>query len=367
MGRCLRGIGAFFPATPHDTDFMSAKTEQSGFGKLPDGRAVDLFTLTNANGLIAKVTNYGTIITELHVPDRTGTFADVVLGFDNLEQYLKGHPFFGCIVGRVANRIAKGKFVLDGKPYALAVNDGPNHLHGGVNGFDKVLWTAQVLPGAAVKFSYVSEDGEEGYPGQLKTEVTISLSDANELVLDYVAKTDKSTIINLTNHSYFNLAGKGSILGHELMISAAYYTPTDATSIPTGELKPVKTTPLDFTTARPIGLRIGEVQGNPPGYDHNFVINRAGKGLALAARVYEPSSGRTMEVHTTQPGMQFYTGNHLDGTLTGKGGIVYHRHHGFCLETQHYPDSINHPGFPSTTLRPGQLYHHTTTYKFSTR
>lgn len=346
---------------------MNAKTEQHGFGKLPDGRTATLFTLTNAKGMVAKVTNYGTIITELHVPDRTGAPGDVVLGFDNLEQYLKGHPYFGCIVGRVANRIAKGKFVLDGKPYTLAVNDSPNHLHGGVKGFDKVLWEAAALDGAAVKFVYTSPDGEEGYPGTLKVEVIISLSDANELTLDYRASAEQSTIINLTNHTYFNLAGHGDVLAHELMISAAYYTPKDAASVPTGEIAPVRGTAMDFTHPRPIGSRMSEVPGDPPGYDHNYVINRAGKGLALAARVYEATSGRTLETQTTQPGMQFYTGNYLDGTLTGKNGVVYQRHSGLCLETQHYPDSINHPGFPSITLRPGQLYHHTTVYKFSTR
>lgn len=347
---------------------MNAKTEKTGFGQLPDGSAADLYTLTNAHGLIAKITNYGTIITELHVPDRTGALGDVVLGFDNLEQYLKGHPYFGCTVGRVANRIGKGRFVLDGKTYTLAVNNGPNHLHGGVRGFDKALWQAQPLESASVKFAYTSPDGEEGYPGTLKVEVTISLTDANELVLDYQATTDKSTIINLTNHSAFNLAGEGDVLGHELMISAAYYTPADANSIPTGELAPVRGTPMDFTAPRPIGARWSEMQTtNPPGYDHNYVINRAGKGLALAARAYEPRTGRTMETQTTQPGVQFYTGNYLDGSLTGKRGVVYNRHSGFCLETQHYPDAINHPGFPSITLRPGQLYHHTTVYKFSTR
>jgi aldose 1-epimerase len=343
---------------------MKANTQRTDFSTLPSGEAVSLFTLTNTNGLVARITNYGTIVTELLVPDRSGKMGDVVLGFDNLAQYLKGHPFFGCSVGRVANRIAKAKFSLNGKTYTLAVNNGPNHLHGGLKGFDKVIWQAEPQPGAAVKFSYTSRDGEEGYPGNLATTVLIALTDANELRLDYTATTDQPTPVNLTNHSYFNLAGQGDVLSHELMIAADQYTPSDAELIPTGEIKPVQGTPLDFTSPKAIGSRIGQVNS---GYDHNFVIRGGGKELVLAARVLEPKSGRVMEVHTTEPGIQLYTGNFLNGSLTGKGGFVYQRHTGFCLETQHFPDSINQPKFPSIVLNPGQTYRQTTTYKFSTK
>ena len=346
---------------------MTARVQKSNFGQLPDGAAVDLYTLTNANGLVAKVADYGTIITELHVPDRQGKLGDIVLGFDNLPQYLKGHPYFGCTVGRVANRIAQGRFTLDGKTYTLATNTGPNHLHGGLKGFDKVLWHAEPQAGAAVKFTYTSPDGEEGYPGTLAVAVTIALTEANELRLDYLATTDQPTPVNLTNHSYFNLAGQGDVLSHELMIAADHYTASDNALMPTGEIKPVKGTPLDFTQPLPIGSRFAQLQTSPVGYDNNYVLNAGGKGLALAARVYEPRSGRVMEVHTTQPGVQFYTANFLNGSLTGKRGVVYRQHTGFCLETQHFPDSVNHPTFPSVILRPGQVYQHTTVHNFSTR
>ena len=362
--------------------------QRIAFGKLPDGTAVDLYTLTNANGLTARITTYGTIITELRVPDRRGALGDIVLGFDNLDQYLKGHPYFGCTVGRVANRIAKGRFTLDGQTCTLAANDGPNHLHGGFKGFDKVVWRAEPQAGAAVKFTYTSPDGEEGYPGTLAVAVTMALTDANELRLDYRATTDKPTPVNLTNHSYFNFAGNGDVLDHELMIAADYYTPSDSAFNPTGEIKPVKDTPLDFTTPQPIGLRFAQLHTHPLGYDHNYVLDVArasspassggvpppepvglpgGKGLALAARVSEPGSGRLMEVHTTQPGVQLYTANFLDGSLTGKRGIVYRQHTAFCLETQHFPDSVNRPEFPSVILRPDQTYRHTTVHKFSTQ
>jgi aldose 1-epimerase len=343
---------------------VTAQVRKSSFGKLPDGTAVDIYALENANGLLAKVTNYGTIISELHVPDRHGKSGDVVLGFDNLEQYLKGHPCFGCTVGRVANRIAKGRFTLDGKTYTLAVNNGPNHLHGGLEGFDKKVWKAEPQSGAAVRFTYTSPDGEEGYPGTLAAAVTMTLTDDNELRLDYRATTDKPTPVNLTNHSYFNLAGDGDALRHELMIAADYYTPSDSTLIPTGEIKPVKGTPMDFTRPQAIGALFSQLQSVPPGYDHNFVLNGGGKGLALAARVYEPESGRVMEVHTTEPGVQLYTANFLDGSLTGKGGVVYQQHAAFCLETQHFPDAVNQPRFPSVILRPGQIYRQTTVFKF---
>lgn len=346
---------------------MKANVEKTQFGTMPDGRPVDLYTLTNANGAVVKITNYGAIITELHVPDRGGRLGDVVLGFDNLAQYLAGHPYFGCTVGRVANRIAGAKFTLDGTTYTLAANNGLNHLHGGLKGFDKVLWEAEPQEGASVKFSYTSPDGEEGYPGNLAVTVLMRWTDQNELVIDYTATTDKPTPVNLTNHSYFNLACEGDVLGHVLMLSASQYTPTDAALIPTGEIKSVAGTPLDFTTPTPIGARFDQLDTKPRGYDHNFVINRAGKGLALAARVFEPKTGRVMEVFTTEPGIQLYTGNFLDGSLKGKYGAVYYQHTGFCLETQHFPDAVNKPTFPSIILRPGQTYHQTTVYKFSVR
>jgi aldose 1-epimerase len=346
---------------------MTMSTSKSSFGKLLDGTAVDLFTLTNTNGLVAKITNLGTIITELHVPDRKGALGDVVLGFDNLAQYAKGHPCFGCTVGRVANRIAKGRFTLDGKTYTLAINNGPNHLHGGMEGFHKKVWKAEPQPGAAVKFSYTSPDGEEGYPGTLAVAVTMTLTDANELRLDYRATTDRATPVNLTNHSYFNLAGHGDVLRHELMIAADRYTPFDSTQIPTGEIKPVKGTPFDFTEPRAIGSRISQLHTVPPGYDHNFVLNSGGKSLALAARVYEPESGRVMEVQTTEPGLQLFTANGLDGSIIGVGGVPYPRYGGLCLEVEHFPDSINQPGFPSVVLRPDQIYRQTTAFKFSAR
>ncbi len=345
---------------------MKASTHKSPFGNLADGAAVELFTLENANGLVAKITNYGAIITAVQVPDRAGKLGDVVLGFDNLAQYLGKHPCFGATVGRVANRIARGRFVLDGAACTLAINNGPNHLHGGLKGFDKVLWRATPLDGAAVKLAYTSRDGEEGYPGELAVEVVMSLTDANELRLDYSAVTNKATPVNLTNHSYFNLAGQGNILDHELTLAASYYTPGDAGLIPTGEIAPVKGTPLDFTTPHRIGERFSQVKLEPAGYDHNFVIDGGGQGLTFAARAFDRVSGRVLEAFTTQPGVQLYTANSMDGSLIGKGGVGYPCHAGFCLETQHYPDSVNQPGFPSVILRPGQTYRQTTVYKFST-
>lgn len=346
---------------------MKSNTQKSSFGTSLDGQLVDLYTLTNAGGLVAKVTNYGTIITELHVPDRNGKFADIVLGFDKLDPYLQKHPFFGCVVGRVANRIAKGRFTLDGKTYTLAINNGPNHLHGGIKGFDKMVWKAEPQAGTAVNFTYTSLDGEEGYPGTLAIAVSMALTDANELRIDYSATTDKPTPVNLTNHSYFNLAGGEDVLNHELMLAADFFTPSDANLIPTGEIKSVKGTPMDFTVPHPIGSRFSQLTNTPVGYDHNFVLNGGGKGLALAARAYEPKSGRLMETLTTEPGVQLYTGNFLNGTLTGKHGVVYGQHAGFCLETQHFPDAVNQPAFPSVIFRPGQTYRQTTIYRFSTR
>ena len=344
--------------------------KKTAFGKLDDGTVVELYTLTNAHGLTAKIMTYGAILTELHVPDKDGKEGDVVLGFDNLAQYVKGHPYFGSTVGRVANRIAKGKFTLDGKEYTLAVNNGPNHLHGGLRGFDKVIWKAQIVrsaDGPSVRFSYHSPDGEEGYPGNLDVTVTYTLTNKNGLRIDYAATTDKATPVNLTNHSYFNLAGQGDILGTEMMIAADRYVAVDDTLIPTGELKDVSGTPMDFRTPHTIGSRIAETGTVTNGYDLCYVLNSGGRSFALAARAYEPTTGRVMEAYTTEPGVQFYTANFLDGTLTGKGGMVYQRHDAFCLEAGHYPDSVNHPDFPSTILRPGETYHQRTEYLFSTR
>lgn len=339
---------------------------KSNFGTANNGQSVDLFVLTNTNGLVAKVTTYGAILTELHVPDRAGKLADVVLGFDNLAQYLGKHPHFGATTGRFANRIAKGKFTLDGKQYTLATNNGPNHLHGGPKAIDKAVWKGtpnESAAGPALALTYLSPDGEENYPGNLKIKVTYTLTNKNELRIDYEATTDKATPINLTNHSYFNLAGAGSgdILGHVLQLNADRYTPVDETLIPTGEIAAVKGTPLDFTKSTTIGARIAQVKG---GYDHNFVLNSSDGSLALAATVRDAKSGRVMEVLTTQPGVQLYTANFLDGSLSGIGG-VYPKHAGFCLETQHFPDSVNRPNFPSTILRPGETFRETTVHRFT--
>ncbi len=333
-----------------------------------DGKAVKLFTLTNSKGTVVKVSNYGLIITEIDTADRSGKLGNIVLGFDNLAQYQAGHPFFGAIAGRVANRIAKGKFTLDGQTYSLAVNNGPNHLHGGKKGFDKQVWQAE--PNAAqnaVTFHYLSKDGEEGYPGNLEVTVTYTLTEENELRIDYRAKTDKATPINVTNHSYFNLAGSGDTLGTEIYINADRYTKTDETLIPTGELAPVKGTPLDFTKAKPMANGLEELKTFPGGYDHNFVLNGGGKKLELAARAYEPKSGRVLEVSTTEPGVQLYNGIGLDGSLIGVGGVKYVKHGGFCLETQHFPDAINKPSFPSVVLRPGETFKSTTVFKFAAK
>jgi aldose 1-epimerase len=351
-----------------------ASVEKIAFGKTQDGTPVDLYMLTNANGLRAKVITYGAILTELHVPDRNGKLDDVVLGFDNLESYLKGHPLFGAVVGRVANRIGGAKFTLDGQEYKLAANNGRNSIHGGRRGFDKVVWQGEPVAaqdGVAIKLSYRSSDGEEGFPGNLSVALTYTLTNQNELRLDYTATTDKPTPVNLTNHSYFNLAGAGSagdVLGHELMLAADQYTPADNELIPTGEIKPVAGTPLDFTKPTPIGARIEQLRERPyGGYDHNYVLNSGGKALALGARVYEPKTGRVMEMSTTQPGVQLFTANGMSGKLKGKGGAAYPRHGGFCLETQHFPDSVNKPNFPSVILRPGVTYRQTTVFKFSTK
>jgi aldose 1-epimerase len=340
---------------------------------LVNGKPIEIFTLTNAAGVEVKAMTYGGIITSWRVPDRRGQLADIVLGYDDPAGYIKDNsPYLGAIVGRYGNRIAKAQFVLDGHTYALAANNGVNHLHGGTQGFDKVLWEGEALRGAGVAFSRTSVDGEEGYPGNLKVRVTYTLTDKNELVLSYEATTDKPTPINLTQHSYFNLAGQGTgdILGHEVRINADRYTPVDATLIPTGELAPVDKTPFDFRTPTAIGARIASEHPQMQfgrGYDHNWVLARSGAGLSLAADVYEPKSGRTLQVRTTEPGLQFYTGNFLDGTLTGKDGRVYRQRYGFCLETQHFPDSPNMPTFPSTTLRPGETYRTRTVFTTGTR
>ncbi len=347
--------------------------KKEAFGKTGDGTPVDLYTLTNQNGIEVRAITYGGIIISLRVPDRHGKFDDVVLGYDSLDGYLAKTPYFGAIIGRYGNRIGNAKFTLDGVQYSLAVNNGPNALHGGLKGFDKVVWKAEPFErqdAAGVVFTYTSRDGEEGYPGNLSVKVTYTLTNQDELIFDYHATTDKATPVNLTNHSYFNLAGDGErdVLGHEVMLNADHFTPIDKTLIPTGQIASVSGTPLDFTKPTAIGARIEQkddqmVFGN--GYDHNYVINRKGAGLALAVRVYEPTTGRVLEVHTTEPGVQFYTGNFLDGSITGKGGHVYKRRTGFCLETQHFPDSPNKPNFPSSILRPGKTYESRTVYQFS--
>lgn len=344
------------------------------FGKLADGTAVDIYTLANSKGFEARITNYGGIVVSLKTPDKAGKLDDVVLGFDKLDDYLKTHPFFGALAGRYANRIAKGQFKLGDKTYKLFVNNGPNSLHGGKVGFDKKLWTAKDVSkadAAGLELNYLSKDGEEGYPGNLNVTVTYWVTNDNELKIDYLATTDKETVLNVTNHSYFNLAGAGNgdILKHEVMINADNVTAVDETLIPTGEIKAVAGTPLDFTKPMAIGARIDDTKDQQmvygKGYDHNYVLNAKGDTVALAARVTEPTTGRVLEVLTDQPGVQLYTGNFLDGTLTGKGGKVYPRRSGFCLETQHYPDSPNHPNFPTTVLKPGQQYKSTTVFKFS--
>lgn len=349
--------------------------KKESFGQTKDGKPVDVYTITNSHGMEVRAINYGGIIVSLRVPDKNGKLDDVVLGFDTLDGYLDKSPYFGAIVGRNGNRIANGKFTLDGKEYSLAKNNGPNALHGGLKGFDKAIWEAEPFQnkhGKGVAFTYTSRDGEEGYPGNLTAKVTYTLSEKNELVFDYQATTDKATPVNLTQHSYFNLAGEGTgdVLKHELTLNADRFTPVDKTLIPTGELRAVKGTPLDFTKPTAVGARIDdnyEQIAFGGGYDHNFVINRKTGDLQLAARVYEPTSGRVMEVYTTEPGVQFYSGNFLDGTITGKQGHVYKRRYALCLETQHFPDSPNHAEFPSTILRPGQTLHSRTMYKFSTR
>jgi len=346
---------------------------KSVFGKMPDGQEIGLYTLTNRKGVAAAITNYGGKVVSLVVPDRRGKMADVVLGFDHLAPYLGKEPHFGTLVGRYANRIARGRFTLDGVEYQLPLNEGENTVHGGAQGFGRRVWAPRELSGdsPALELTYLSADGEEGFPGNLSVKAVYTLTDANELRLDFTATTDKPTVVNLTNHSYFNLAGQGNgdILSHLMMINAGHFTPADSQQIPTGEIRSVEGAPLDFRKPTPIGARIGQDDQQLKfgrGYDHNFVLNHNGEDLVLAARVVEPESGRVLEVLTTQPGVQLYTGNFLDGTLRGKDGKVYPYRSAFCLETQHFPDSPNHPNFPSTVLRPGQTYQETAVYKFST-
>ncbi|HEV8486697.1 MAG TPA: aldose epimerase family protein [Blastocatellia bacterium] len=367
-------VGVVFVQQPFAAMGAHPRISKQSFGTA-NGQAVDLFTLTNAKGVEARIMTYGGVVVSLKVPDRQGKLGDVVLGYESLDGYLKNSAYFGAIVGRYGNRIAKGRFSLNGHEYTLARNNGENHLHGGLKGFDKVVWSAKEIKGktgVGLSLSYVSKDGEEGYPGTLKVNVTYMLTNSNELKIMYTATTDKDTVVNLTHHSYFNLAGagEGNILGHEIMLNASRFTPVDAGLIPTGELRSVKGTPMDFERATKIGARIenkDEQLGLGKGYDHNWVLNRNGAGASLAARVYEPTTGRVMEVYTTEPGVQFYTGNFLDGSITGKGGKVYEQRYGFCLETQHFPDSPNKPSFPSTILKPNHSYRSATTYKFSTR
>lgn len=354
----------------------SKRMTKQHFGHTADGKQVDLYILTNKHGAEAAITNYGGVIVRLKVPDRRGTLEDVVLGYDDLDGYLHDTSYFGGIIGRYGNRIAGGKFSLNGATYTLAKNDGDNHLHGGLKGFDKVLWEARDVSSkdeAALQLNYASKDGEGGYPGTVSVQVTYTLTDSNELKIDYAAKSDKDTIINLTNHSYFNLAGQGTgdILQHQLQLHASRFTPVDRTLIPTGELRSVKGTPFDFSVPTAIGARISQDDEQLKlglGYDHNFVLDKEGsQHPAVAASVYEPGSGRVLEVWTTEPGIQFYSGNMLKGTSRGKGGKLYPARSGFCLETQHFPDSPNKPAFPSTVLKAGASFQSSTIYRFSAR
>ncbi len=382
LGMILCGIGLLQSCTSKNSettqkdDSVSVNTiEKVTYGTLPDSSTADLYTLRNANGMEVQITNYGGTITSLKTPDKSGKYENITLACDSLSGYLKGVPYFGALIGRYGNRIAKGRFTLDGKTYSLAQNNGVNALHGGKKGFDKVLWTATPTDGEEpqLKLVYTSADGEEGYPGKLEVEVIYTLQKDNSLKIDYKAITDKSTVVNLTNHTYFNLTGDASkeILDHEVTLSADKFLPVDGTLIPTGELKAVAGTPFDFTTAHKIGERINDGKDVQikfgKGYDHCWVFTDSGKTLKNVASVYEPTSGRLMEVLTTEPSIQFYSGNFLDGSVIGKGGIPAKFRTGFCLETQHYPDSPNQPKFPTTVLKPGETYQTTTIYKFSAK
>ncbi|MCW9706087.1 aldose epimerase family protein [Fodinibius salsisoli] len=341
---------------------------EESFGTLEDSRDVKLYTLTNGNNMKVQITNFGGIVTSIKTPDNEGNMDNIALGFDSLDKYLSGHPNFGALIGRYGNRIADGEFELNGTTYKLAKNDGNNHLHGGEVGFDDVLWDASITPDSTLQLTYVSEDMEEGYPGQLDVTVIYSLTNDNELKIDYEATTTEATPVNLTNHSYFNLSGNAdsTILDHQVKLNADQYTPVDEELIPTGEIASVEGTPFDFKEFHSIGERIDQVDGR--GYDHNFVLNQPDDGsMFLAATVYSPASGREMKVYTTEPGVQFYTGNFLDGSLQNSEGIPYEQHSGFCLETQHFPNAPNEADFPSTILEPGETYSTSTIYQFSTR
>ncbi len=370
MSLCAAGMAAFLlgcnPAARKGT------ITSAPFGQTRDGQAVTVYTLRNANGMEARIINYGGIVLSLRVPDKNGQLGDVVLGYDTLADYEKDSPYFGCLVGRYGNRIARGRFALNNQTYELAVNNGPNHLHGGKKGFDKVVWdvaSAEVgRHGPQLELRYLSKDGEEGYPGNLQVTAVYTLTADNALQLEYMARTDRDTVVNLTQHSYFNLAGQSDILGHIVYLNADRFTPVDSTLIPTGELRPVAGTPFDFRTPTAIGARVNaddEQIRFGGGYDHNWVINKPAGELGVAARVTEPTTGRVLEVLSTEPGLQFYCGNFLDGTLKGKGGWVYQHRNGFCMEPQHFPNSPNQPDFPSVVLKPDQTYRNTIIYKFS--
>lgn len=343
------------------------------FGKTSDGKAVEIYTLRATNGMEARIMTYGGTLVSLKVPDRSGNFGDVVLGCDSVAAYQKQSAYFGALIGRYGNRIAKGQFTLDGQTYHLDINNPPNSLHGGTNGYDKVIWVAKPVvtdSGPSLELTYTSKDGEEGYPGTLKIKAVYKLTDDNSLRIEYTATTDKDTVVNLTGHTYWNLAGKGNILDHVVMINADKFTPVDENLIPTGVLQPVDGTPFDFRTPTAVGARIEQVNEQikfGKGYDHNFVLNKQGDKLEVAASLYDPSTGRMMQVLTTEPATQFYSGNFLDGSVTGKGGWVYQFRNGLCFEPQHYPDSPNQPAFPSTELKPGETYHNIIEYKFSVK
>ena len=354
----------------------SAMVTRERFGVAPDGKPVDVYTLVNARGIRTRILTYGGIIQTLETPDRTGKLDDVVLGFGDLQGYVKSSPYFGAIVGRYGNRIARGRFTLEGRTYTLATNNGPNHLHGGIKGFDKVVWGAESFrsdTAAGLVLTHVSPDGDEGYPGTLRAKVTYTLTDRDELAIDSEATTDKTTIVNLTNHTYWNLAGDGTrdVLGHVMMLPASAIVPVDSTLIPTGQLLPVAGTPFDFRTPAPVGARINDPHVQiryGGGYDHTFVLDRqSATGMSHAARVTEPTTGRTLDIHTTEPGVQVYSGNFLDGSFAGKRGRVYRRRYGLALETHHYPDSPNQPSFPSVVLRPGETYRTRTVFRFGTQ
>ena len=366
---CMLLVSCERAAPPTGKGKTPMTIEEAPYGYLADGRPVDIYTLTNAKGMRVRLINYGATTVSIEAPDKDGKVSDVTLGYETLEGWLTSTSYFGATVGRYANRIAEGKFTLDGQTYTLATNNGENHLHGGIQGFNKVLWNAETVRTAdavGVKFTYLSKDGEEGYPGNLRVTALYTLTDDNEFKVEFSATTDKPTVVNLAHHTYWNLAGPaaGDVLGHELMLCADHYTPVDAGLIPTGEIRPVKGTPMDFTTPKPIGRDIAQVEG---GYDHNYVLRDYEKGVRLAARVSEPTTGRVMEIYTDQPGVQFYSGNFLDGTVKGKGDVAYQKHYGFCLETQHYPDSPNKPDFPTVVLKPGETYKHIMIHKFSAK